>query len=137
MKDLLEQFHIAKKHYCFRNSLEFQNCICALQSEFPDLTMDRDDGAGERWARLWNQNLWIMVHQNIGIAFMRSSKVTVQIPKSIAHLTVVSVDVIDAEEWYLDLDQLALDIPEVCWHACVDAVDPTAFSLNDLYYATV
>ncbi|MBE6949957.1 MAG: hypothetical protein E7451_01300 [Ruminococcaceae bacterium] len=137
MRDILEIFKSAREHYCFRNLREFYHCICALQSEFPGMTLDWDDGAGERWARLWDGDWWFMVHRRLGIAFMRGPHDAAPIPSSIAHLTIVPVTGIDAEEWYLDVDQLCRDFPEIGWHACADAVDPTAFSLSDLYYATV
>ena len=137
MKDLLEVFKSAKERYCFKDLHEFYKCICALQSELPGMTLDWDDGAGEAWARLWDSDLWFMMHRRIVTVFMRSSTETPRIPSSIAHLTIVPVDSIDAEEWYLDVDQLREDLPEIAWHACLDAVDPSALSLNDLHYATV
>ena len=43
----------------------------------------------------------------------------------------------DLKEWYIDLELLQKDIPEIIWHTSSDSIDANGFSLDELYFATV
>mgnify|MGYP003295046927 CR=1 FL=1 len=137
MKDLLELLGTAKEHYCFQNLDEFRACICSLVNEVSDSLPDWDEGAGEAWGRVYTRELCFMIHCSVGIVFVRSNRDSFYIPASIAHLTVVPVESFDAEEWFMDIEQLQEKVPEIVWHTSKDVVDPMSFCLSELYYATI
>lgn len=143
MKDILEQFKKAKEKKVFKNQEEFIELLHRIQVADSDLELNWDDGAGEDWAYLTNEESGItcMLHAKIGIAFIHIWKdyEFKKIKDSVETLEVVFVESYNVDEWFINLVDLERDVPEIYWRLEKNsaAVDVNCFSLQDLYFATV
>lgn len=137
-KNMTEILKKAKKKKIFQNN-EFQKILKKILLADENLTLDWDDGAGEEWARFYNQTdgKVCMINAKIGIAFIRISYEFNNINNVIDMLEVVFTDDYGSDDWFIDLADLKESIPELYWHTSEEAVNPNGFSLDDFYFATV
>ena len=77
------------------------------------------------------------VNTKIGLIFVCSSYAT-QIPRMLhSKYKIFVIERFDEKEWCIDLKELERSVTQIVWHSSEDIVDPNAFSLDDLYYATI
>lgn len=138
MKNVIEVLKRARDKKVFINN-EFEDLLLKIQLADSNLKLDWDDGAGEEWARFYNQKDGIvcMINAKIGVVFVRKEYNICYIRDSLSILEIVYVDDYSSEEWFVDLVKLKQMIPEIYWHASKEAVNAKGFSLDDLYFATI
>lgn len=138
MENIIDVLKKAKYKKIFAGN-EFEEMLTMIQSSDKSLSLDWDDGAGEEWARFFNNkdNIVCMINAKIGVAFIRNSYEYDNIKNVIYMLEIVYVDNYSAKNWFVDLEQLSRVIPEIFWHASEGAVNVNSFSLDDFYFATV
>lgn len=137
-KDITEILIRAKKKYVFRDKEQFiklMNCLIASDS---DLTLNYDSGAGEEWAIIVHQKKGkvCMIHTKIGITFLKKDS-DVFFEECFYDLYVELTEDFGAEKWHIDLNRLAVEVPEIYWHSGEDTINRNQFSLDDFYFATV
>lgn len=134
----MELLKKARDKKIFLNN-EFEELLAKIQLADSSLKLDWDDGAGEEWARFFNQKDGIvcMMNTNIGVAFIRKCYEFNNIKHVIGMLEIVFTDDYNSDKWFIDLNDLKQNIPEIYWHASEGAVNTNCFSLDDLYFATV
>ena len=135
MKDLLKELSYARQKKIFKNE-EFKDFLSDLVKLDNSNKINWDEGAGEEWAFINNKDFSIMINRKIGIFFVRG---TIKDPY-LNYLKLgnyIVVDSYDLKEWFIDLDELKKNVPEIIWHTSSDDIDTSNFSLDDLYFATV
>lgn len=139
MKGMIEVLKNAKRKKVFIDEKEFEELVMRIMLKDNTLKLDWDDGAGEEWARLSNETHGIvcMMNVRIGIVFIRKTYDYAKIKDEIEMLEIVFVDSYCVDDWYINLENLRLSIPEIYWHTSGDAVNVDAFSLDDFYFATI
>lgn len=105
-----------------------------IRNKYPDWNIDWDKSCGEEWVRFGNSThgLVCLIHTQIKLIFCNKNY-----DLNLKNIAIVFINNFDVQEWSINLHQLKLLIPELKWHACIDAVNPNQFSLKELYYATV
>ena len=138
MENLVEVLKTARDKKIFVNN-EFEELLMKIQLADSNLKLDWDDGAGEEWARFFNQKGGIvcMISVKIGVAFIRKNYDYKNIKDIISTLEIVFTDDYSSDDWFIDLANLKQMIPELYWHASEGAVRTNSFSLDDLYFATI
>ena len=118
---------------------EFEELIMKIQLADSNLEFDWDDGAGEEWARFFNQKdgKVCMISAKVGVAFIRKSYKFSNIKNVVNMLEIVFTEDYCSENWFIDLIDLKQMIPELYWHTSEGAVNVNSFSLDDLYFATI
>lgn len=118
---------------------EFEELIMKIQLADSNLELDWDDGAGEEWARFFNQKdgKVCMISAKVGVAFIRKSYKFSNIKNVVNMLEIVFTEDYCSENWFIDLIDLKQMIPELYWHTSEGAVNVNSFSLDDLYFATI
>lgn len=137
MKDILDVFKRAKEKKVFSGKQEFRNLIEQIQAADTSLQLDWDDACGEEWARFGNSinGQVCMISTNIGVAFIREGYNFEMLKETCSDLEVVFTENYSIEQWYIDLERLKKEVPEIHWYA--GSVDTNCFSLDDLYFATI
>ena len=139
MNDILKVLKQAKESFpCFEEQ-GFQELIGDICKKDTSLSLDWDYEAGEEWARFYSisQGTVCMMSTKLPIAFIRNSYDYTCIGSCLHNIEIVCVGSYSEEEWSIDLEKLANELPEIYWHASIGAVDPACFCLDDFYYATV
>lgn len=138
MENMIEILKRARNKKVFTNN-EFEEMLIKIQKADNNLKLDWDNGAGEEWARISNQEDGIvcMISAKIGVAFIRKNYKFSNIKDVIDVLEIVFIDDYCSENWFIDLVDLKQMIPELYWHASEGAVNTNSFSLDDLYFATI
>lgn len=138
MENMMEVLRKARNKKIFLNN-EFEELLMKIQLADSNLKLDWDDGAGEEWARFFNQKDGIvcMVSAKIGVAFIKKCYEFNNIKNIMGILEIVFTDDYNSDNWFIDLTSLEQEIPEFYWHASEGAVNMNCFSLDDLYFATV
>lgn len=103
------------------------------------LRFDSDIESGEQWVRVFKNNTILgILGVSIPMLFLNehceNSNGDYDFAKDVH---VVKDKDFDANSWYIDLDIVELSVPEIIWHASLDAVNPECMSINDFWYATV
>jgi len=139
MYDLLNVLLEAKKKLIFKTTGSFTNVLKEIEQSDNSLILDWDKGAGEEWARF--------IHCEIGKVYMLNSRIGIifvckayfdSIPQTLyAQYSVYLVDNFIKKEWYISLNALKEEIPEIVWHTSEDIINSGRFSLDDLYFATI
>ena len=139
MKDMMEILRKAKCKSVFENQKEFQVVLTQMQLADAELRLDWDDGAGEEWARFGNlaDGNVCMMNAKLRLAFIREKYNFQKIEQVLHDFEIVFTENYDLDEWSVDINHLKKEIPQICWHACEDAVNVECFSLDDFYFATV
>ena len=135
MRDLLKELIIAKSKTIYNND-DFKKLLYQLKALNNNNTINWDEDAGEEWAFVCNQDLSIMLNCRIGICFIRGEMSGLYL-EALSYCNCVSVKGYDVREWYVDIDDLKKYIPEIDWTVSKDGVDPSNFSLDELYFETV
>ena len=135
MKDLLIELLKARNNIIYKSD-DFINVLKSLKSLDKDNAIEWDMGAGEEWAFCSNSNFTIMLTCKIGICFVQGILDNIYY-ELLNKLNIVFVGDFSIEEWYVDLDKMKENVPEIFWHSSMDIINPNRFSLNDLYYATI
>ncbi len=138
MENMIEVLKRARIKKVFTGN-EFDELLMKIQIADGDLILNWDDGAGEEWARFYNQKDGIvcMISAKIGIAFIRKNYKFSNIKNVIDMLEIVFTDDYCSDNWFINLVNLKQAIPELHWHASEGAVNTNGFSLDDLYFATI
>ena len=55
----------------------------------------------------------------------------------IKKMFIVEIDNFDKKIWSVDLDEYKYNIPELEWHVSEDAVNSTAFSTSEFWFAII
>ncbi|MCL1809782.1 MAG: hypothetical protein FWG42_08505 [Clostridiales bacterium] len=139
MNDLLKVLIEAKNKMVFTTQKDFVDLLKEIEQNTSSLELDWDDGAGEEWARF--------IHHEFGKVYMINSKIGIifakrifsnEIPQTLYDRFIISiVECYDKEEWHVDLETLRKSVSQIEWNTSDDIVNPNAFSLDDLYYATI
>lgn len=139
MNDILKVLKQAKESYPCIERQEFHELMEDICKKDESLSLDWDYGAGEEWARFYSlsQGAVCMISTELPIAFIRSSYDYTYIGACLHDIEIVCVESYSEDDWSVDLDKLAIEIPEIHWHASLGAVDPACFCLDDFYFATV
>ncbi|WP_165253656.1 hypothetical protein [Adlercreutzia sp. ZJ304] len=118
---------------------EFAELLAEIQSADSSLELDWDFDAGEEWARFFSREngTVCMMNAKIGVTFIRKAYEFSNIEHIVGALEIVFTENYSSEDWFIDLADLEQNVPEICWHASEEAVNPTCISLDDLYFATV
>lgn len=100
---------------------------------------DCDIQSGEQWIRVFKDNVIVgMLGVNIPMLLLNelyeSSNRNYNFIKDVHVVKVINFD---ANSWNIDLNIIKLAVPEIIWHASLDAVNPECMSINDFWYATV
>jgi hypothetical protein len=135
MKNMLIELLRAreKKIYCDN---EFENTLLELKKINAKNQIKWDVRAGEEWAFLNNPNLSIMLNRRIGICFIRGSITDIYLEK-LNMCNCVYVNDFSTQEWFINLDSLKNNVPEIIWPISNDGVNPKGFSLDEFYFETV
>lgn len=138
MKNMLDILKRARDKKVFLGN-EFEELITKIQLADSNLELDWDDGAGEEWARFFNQKdgKVCMISAKVGVAFIRKSYKFSNIKNVVNMLEIVFTEDYCSENWFIDLIYLKQMIPELYWHTSEGAVNVNSFSLDDLYFATI
>jgi hypothetical protein len=139
MNNLLEILTEAKDKMIFPTQDDFLDALNEVKKSDAILDLDWDDGAGEEWAIFIHQEFGkvCMLNSKIGILFVRKSYAD-KISKTLYDkYKICIVENYNTDEWFIDLDMLKRTIPQILWNASEDAVNPTGFSLDDFYFATI
>ncbi len=138
MKNMLDILKRARDKKVFLGN-EFEELITKIQLADSNLELDWDDGAGEEWARFFNQKdgKVCMISAKVGVAFIRKSYKFSNIKNVVNMLEIVFTEDYCSENWFIDLIDLKQMIPELYWHTSEGAVNVNSFSLDDLYFATI
>ncbi len=139
MQDLSKILMEAKKKKVYENIDEFKNVLDEIMSTEINVVLDWDIDAGEEWARFIDRRKGVvgMLNAKIGIVFICNNFLTSLTLKKLDSLFLVKVSNYSSEEWYVDLSLLEKEISEISWERCLDKVDVTRLSLDDLYFATI
>lgn len=135
MRDLLKELIVARNKKIYKDN-DFKTLLSILKGLNIDNKINWDEGAGEEWAFINNQSLSIMLNAKIGIYFVRG-KISDDYLDVLNDGNCVHVSNYDLKEWYMDLEYLQKNIPEIIWHTSGDSIDTNGFSLDELYFATV
>lgn len=138
MENLMDILNRARQRKVFKND-EFEKLLTEILMNDSDLKLDWDDGAGEEWARFFNQKegLVCMMNAKIGIAFVRKNYKLDNLKRVLDMIEIIYVDDYSSDNWFVDLFEFKQMIPELYWHASEGAVNSNCFSLDDLYFATI
>lgn len=133
LKDLTADFIKAVSKGLW-NKHDIDIALDKILLKYSSLKIDWDKGAGEEWVRLCDDKYVVlcMIHCKIKIIFAKKIDLSF-----LENVTVISVSDFNAAEWKIDLNLIAGSCPELCWNASPNAVDPSGFSLLDLYFASV
>lgn len=139
MKNLNNIFIKAKLKKVFVDINEFKEVLKKISSSDSNLSLDWDEGAGEEWAMVFNKKLGkaCMLNSKIGVAFIRRRYLSSKSLRVLKKIYLVDVDDYGTEEWYIDLDILKNETPEIVWCASPNEVNINKLSLDDLYVVTV
>ncbi|MCL1790395.1 MAG: hypothetical protein FWG40_03400 [Peptococcaceae bacterium] len=139
MNDLLEVLLEAKNKLIFLTQDDFTDALNEIKRSDATLILDWDDGAGEEWARFIHQKFGkvCMLNSKIGILFVLKSYADMLPQKLFCKYKICIVEDYDTKEWSIDLDALKRTLTQIQWDASEDAVNPTSFSLDDFYFATI
>lgn len=139
MKDMTQLLLRARDKMQFCNQQQFLNLIRSIEESDTNLKLDWDDGSGEEWARFIEEKkgIVLMLNTKIGVVFIRTSYVRSDVNKLLQNLYVEWTENYDIDEWFIDLNVIRQQVPEIHWHTSEDAVNVKAFCLNDFYFATV
>ena len=135
MRDLLKELVMARNKKIYKGN-DFKTLLSTLKGIDIDNKINWDEGAGEEWAFLNNQSLSIMLNTKIGIYFVRG-ELSDDYLDVLNDGNCVYVSNYDLKEWFIDLEYLQKNIPEIIWHTSGDTIDTNGFSLDELYFATV
>ena len=139
MKDLLSFLENAKKKKIYQNQKEFKENLREIEQFDSSLTLNWDDGAGEEWAGFHHKeygNVY-MTNTKIGIIFALQ-KYEDKIPRKLLEkYEIIIVENYNTREWFVDIEKLKVQIPEICWLVSNDIINPKKFNLQELYFATV
>ena len=135
MRDLLKELVMARNKKIYKGN-DFKTLLSTLKGIDIDNKINWDEGAGEEWAFLNNQSLSIMLNTKIGIYFVRG-ELSDDYLDVLNDGNCVYVSNYDLKEWFIDLEYLQKNIPEIIWHTSGDSIDTNGFSLDELYFATV
>jgi len=136
MRDLMDEVYEAKKLIGSWNGEEVFKLIEYFKKDNPNSCVQWDWGSGEEGcAFIANNQLIAYVHTKFPICF---SKKEFHIYKEILsyRLWFVSIDDFYKNEWFVDLDKLRQEVPDINWLASKDAVDPESFSIAGFRFAT-
>ena len=139
MNDLLKVLIEANNKLIYQTQEEFINTLNEIKQLDIKLDLDWDKGAGEEWARFIHHEFGkvYMLNSKIGLIFVRKNYLN-KIPQPLStKYKVVIVENYDEKEWYIDLEALSKAVTQIVWHTAKDIVDPSEFSLDDFYYATI
>lgn len=130
------------KEYQKEWSEDFPNDILEkIQSFNTGIAVDWDSNSGEEWALIIKgRDVIGIIAAKIPLAFINDDlfyQFKFHSPKIFTKIYCVKVNEFDKKDWFVDLKEFKLEIPELEWHACHDAVNPEAFSINDFFYATI
>ncbi|MCL1865834.1 MAG: hypothetical protein FWF82_00310 [Oscillospiraceae bacterium] len=135
IKDMTSLFSNAKKYGIFSHN-QLIGIIEVIKEQKPNWKIDWDKDAGEEWITFFNADLgetcWI--HTKIKIAFCSKNAFLDFLKETIY---IVYVDSFSLDEWYIDIEYIKKEIPELDWRVSGKSVNPDIFSLQDLYFATV
>lgn len=135
MKDLLQELVLARNKKIYKDN-DFKTLLSILKGLNINNKINWDEGAGEEWAFIYNQDLSIMLNAKIGIYFVRGV-ISDDYLNVLSDGNCVCVSNYDLKEWYIELESLKRSVPEIIWHASGDFINTNAFSLDELYFATV
>lgn len=135
MRDLLKELVVARNKKMYKDN-DFKNLLLFLKGLNIANKINWDEGAGEEWAFINNQSMSIMLNAKIGIYFVRG-EISDDYLDVLNDGNCVYVSNYDLKEWYIDLEYLQKNIPEIIWHTSGDSIDTNGFSLDELYFATV
>ena len=135
MRDLLKELVVARNKKIYKDD-DFKTLLNILKGINTDNKINWDEGAGEEWAFLNNQDMSIMLNSKIGIYFARG-EISDDYLNVLSDGNCVYVSNFDLKEWYIELESLKDCIPEIIWHASGDCIDTNGFSLDEFFFATV
>lgn len=138
MKNMIEVLKKAREKKVFKNN-EFKELLIKIQLMDPNLKLDWDDGAGEEWARFFEQESGVvcMISARLAVAFIRKSYEFSKIQNIMDMMEIVYTEDYSSNNWYINMANFKKEIPELYWHASEEAVNIDSFSLDDLYFATI
>ena len=139
MRDMLEVLKRAKQKGTYENKYEFSRILAAIQLTDPLLILDWDDGAGEDWARFYKKmdGMVCMINTSLKLVFVKSTYDLTILEHLFHGWEVVFTKDYCSDDWTVDVARMSREVPELYWHASVDAVNAKKFSLDDFYFATV
>ena len=135
MRDMLKELIVARNKKIYKDN-DFKTILSVLKGINIENKINWDEVAGEEWAFINNQSMSIMLNSKIGICFVRG-EISDDYFDILNEGNCVHVSNYDLKEWYMDLEQLQKNIPEIIWHSSGDSIDTNGFSLDELYFATV
>jgi hypothetical protein len=105
-----------------------------IASKFPFSSLDWDHEAGEMWARfLRRKDAFVYVRVNMPLVFVLSAYAG-EVESLLLTKIVIAVPNMNAQTYSLDTSEIGQFFPEHSWPV---EVNPAAFSINELWYATV
>ena len=135
MRDLTKELQNARNKKIYADN-EFETLLSTLKSLNSENNVNWDIEAGEEWAFVNNRNMSIMLNAKIGIYFVRG-ELSEDYLEILREGNCVYISDFDSKEWYVDLECILKNIPEIIWHSSSNDVDIKGFSLDELYFATV
>ncbi|MCQ4862712.1 hypothetical protein [Pseudoflavonifractor phocaeensis] len=133
MRDILPYLLRAKESRVYSSLNEFLDEFSHQIPECDKKYVSNNVFDGERWIFVSNVAMFSV---QIGIAFVKREHLNRYL-KCFDNTILVPYDDFDLKEWYLNIESLKLEVPEIEWAASEGAVDPMHFSLQDLFYATM
>jgi hypothetical protein len=119
----------------------FEDLLAAIRKADPSAMVDWDDGVPENWARVNPGSVApILIHAEVPIAIAVGDwPGAIGTCVAAAGLVAVSVGTWDLRELSMDLDAVARVIPDWAWRFSggPEEIDPSGFSLWDLWWSTV
>lgn len=106
-----------------------------IASKFPFSSLDWDQDAGEMWARfLRREEAFVYVRVNMPLVFVLSAYADKVESLLLPKIVVAAVPNMNAQSYSLDPSEIGWFFPEHSWPV---EINPDAFSINELWYATV
>ena len=136
MYDLIQEI---KKAAIFKkkwSKLELKLLITLFENESADNRIVCDFDSGEEICGFFKgSQLVAYIHTNYPIGFAKEEfhSFSKMFDKNIS---IVTIDDFNAPLWSVDLESLRTIAPEISWNACVDAVNPNCFSIDDFRFAS-
>lgn len=106
-----------------------------LSVVFPFASLDWDQDAGECWVRFLRKNeVFIYVRVDMPVVIILSTYAS-KIESILSRwIVIISVPDMDAQLFFLDRSKIGQFFPDTIWSS---EVDPSLFSIDELWYTTV
>lgn len=139
MRNLTDEILLSKKYLKDWSREKLEQIVKSWKLEDNALIFDNDPGSGELWVRvIKNNEVLCLLGVSLPLLIMSEKCEKFNLDDDLVKLVhVVSDTDFNEKSWEINLKIIEAFVPEINWHASLDAVNTKYFSMNDFWYATV